>query len=79
MTDTWDEAERWRERAKEVRTMADQFRSAVQREQLLRIAESYDTIAKDTEGRLSKASSRLATAIDRESATSRDTRADRSL
>ncbi|MGH7087440.1 MAG: hypothetical protein ACREE4_07585 [Stellaceae bacterium] len=79
MTDTWDEAERWRERAKEVRTMADQFRNATQREQLLRIAESYDTIAGDTEGRLRKASSRLAAAIDRESATSRDTRADRSL
>lgn len=79
MTDIGDEARRWRERAEKVRTMADQFRNAIQREQLRRIAESYDAIADRVEVRLRNAPHRLAAAIEREAETNCDTRADRSL
>ena len=54
MADIGDEARRWHARAEEVRTIADQFRSAAQREQLLRIAEGYDALAQNAEARLRK-------------------------
>ena len=78
-TDTGDEARRWRKRAEEVRTLADQFRNALQREELRRIAKSYDTLADGVEGRLRKAPRRLAAVMEREAGTGFDPRADRRL
>ena len=77
MADAWEEARRWRARAKEVRIMVDQFRGTDQREQLRRIAEGYDLLAKNAEARLRRVPFRPPAEADRVSGANRDTGADR--
>ncbi|HZU89157.1 MAG TPA: hypothetical protein VE993_07855 [Stellaceae bacterium] len=52
MADTWEKVKRWRARAEELHTIADQFRNATHREELRRIADTYERLANDAEARL---------------------------
>jgi hypothetical protein len=55
MTDSVDEVKRWRMRAEELRTIADQVRSPARQEMLRRTAQTYDALARGAESRLGKA------------------------
>ncbi len=52
--DTGARVKRWRDRAEELRTLADQFRNPDQRMTLYRIAETYDSLADAAEAQLGK-------------------------
>jgi hypothetical protein len=46
-----DDSRRWRMRAEELRTMADQCKTAEARESFLRLAKDYDLLAERAEAR----------------------------
>jgi hypothetical protein len=52
MPTTFDTPEQWRSHAKEARALAKQMRDPEAKIAMLRVAESYDTIAKRTEAKL---------------------------
>lgn len=52
MAHTRDDIERWRRRAEELRTMADQFGIPSAQETLRRLASDYEQLADDAEARL---------------------------
>jgi hypothetical protein len=51
MTDLLNNAQHWRDRAEEARTLAEEMRDEFSRQQMMAIADGYDRLAKRAEQR----------------------------